>query len=506
MTIPRVVKNDEAKGSHCMTEFPPAKSHTYRPILALILGVALTVRLFLWWYGQALEEDFFITLRYAENLAKGFGLVFNADERVLGTTTPLYTLWLTFGILLHLNPVVLAQVTGIAADLGTCYCLFRVGCALKKEAVGLGAGLCVALAPVNLIWASKGMEAGVVALVGLAVWMFYLERKMLLAWVCAALLVLLRIDGFAVVVVFLLANLWRDRRVEGKGLLAFSLILLPWVAFALSYFGSPIPVSLQAKLVVYGWGVQARFPNLFPLLKHLFANPFGAVIGVGSLLFLRSLFQEKGEHRVLVFPLLTLLIHYAGMGLSKVFLFGWYFVPPTPLLYFFAVYGWSQVVPKKSLRIPAMAGVLGAAVLMGGISVPRVAQTLRSGQEEENRLRIPMGLWLKENAKPEDRVMLEPIGYVGYYSGLQMLDTVGLVSPEVLPYYRSEIRSPYHEIWQRFQPEWVLLRTGEANDLARYEASLPESERLEAHYNKRKEFGVPEGGGAPAFVLWERRE
>ena len=488
-----------------MTEELPEKTQTHQKILILILGVALVVRLFLWGYGQALEEDFFITLRYADNLAKGYGFVFNAGERVLGTTTPLYTLWLTFGILLHLNPIVLAQVTGIIADLGTCYCLFRVGRALGKEAVGLGAGLCVALAPVNLIWASKGMEAGVVALVGIAVWMFYLERKMVPAWGCAALLVLLRIDGFAVVMVLLVASMWRDRRVDGKGLLAFALLLLPWIVFAFSYFGSPIPVSLQAKLVVYGWGVQARFPNFLPLLKHLFANPFGAIIGVGNLLFLRSLLQEKGAHRVLVFPLLTLLIHYAGMGLSKVFLFGWYFVPPTPFLYFFAVYGLSQLVPQKSLRIPAVAGVLSASVVMGGFSVPRVAQTLRSGQEEENRLRIPMGLWLKENAQKDDRVMLEPIGYVGYYSGLRMFDTVGLVSPEVLPYYRSEIRSPYHELWQRFQPEWVLLRTGEANDLAHFEASLPTSERLEAHYQKRKEFGVPEGGGAPAFVLWERK-
>ena len=37
-------------------------------------------------------DDPFITFRYAENLALGNGFVFNLGERVLSTTTPLFTL------------------------------------------------------------------------------------------------------------------------------------------------------------------------------------------------------------------------------------------------------------------------------------------------------------------------------------------------------------------------------------------------------------------------------
>ena len=40
-------------------------------------------------------DDPFITFRYAQNLRAGLGFVYNPGERVLSTTTPLYTLLLT---------------------------------------------------------------------------------------------------------------------------------------------------------------------------------------------------------------------------------------------------------------------------------------------------------------------------------------------------------------------------------------------------------------------------
>ena len=40
-------------------------------------------------------DDAYISYRYAENLAAGRGLVYNAGERVFGSSTPLYVLWLT---------------------------------------------------------------------------------------------------------------------------------------------------------------------------------------------------------------------------------------------------------------------------------------------------------------------------------------------------------------------------------------------------------------------------
>ena len=76
------------------------------------------------------------------------------------------------------------------------------------------------------------------------------------------------------------------------------------------------------------------------------------------------------------------------------------------------------------------------AVLFGGGYVRQLAVALTAvlseSQRVEDQLRIPIGRWLAANVKPHERVMLEPIGYIGYYSERRIIDDVGLVSPEVL--------------------------------------------------------------------------
>jgi len=42
-----------------------------------------------------------------------------------------------------------------------------------------------------------------------------------------------------------------------------------------------------------------------------------------------------------------------------------------------------------------------------------------------------MGLWLKTNTPPKSIILLEPLGYVGYYSERVMIEEVGLVTPAV---------------------------------------------------------------------------
>src|SRR5205823_14822555 len=73
-------------------------------------------------------EDAFITLRYARNLAEGQGLVFNAGERVLGTTTPLFALLLApVGALAGTAALpVAAVVVGIACAGAVTWLQFRL--------------------------------------------------------------------------------------------------------------------------------------------------------------------------------------------------------------------------------------------------------------------------------------------------------------------------------------------------------------------------------------------
>src|SRR6266496_4099807 len=68
-------------------ELSPRAAHV---LLGLLFAGALVAWILFASYTRMRLEDALITFRYAENLALGKGFVYNAGERVLGTTTPLF--------------------------------------------------------------------------------------------------------------------------------------------------------------------------------------------------------------------------------------------------------------------------------------------------------------------------------------------------------------------------------------------------------------------------------
>src|SRR5436853_4638991 len=94
--------------------------------LALIVGVmllALTARAL---PGPRTIDDAFITFRYSRNILEGQGFVYNPGTRVLGTTTPLFTLIMAVvgGVLGGQDFPWYAIVVSALADAGTAALLF----------------------------------------------------------------------------------------------------------------------------------------------------------------------------------------------------------------------------------------------------------------------------------------------------------------------------------------------------------------------------------------------
>ena len=126
----------------------------------------------------------------------------------------------------------------------------------------------------------------------------------------------------------------------------FVLPLITWYGFAWFYFGSPLPHSVTAKLLVYRLGAGSAFIRL---LQH-YATPFmeaewgGVVmIGVGLVLYLflfiigaqRAL---KSEPRVLAWAIYPVL-YFLVFALPNPLLFRWYLTPPLPAWMFFILMG-----------------------------------------------------------------------------------------------------------------------------------------------------------------------
>jgi len=71
-----------------------------------------------------------------------------------------------------------------------------------------------------------------------------------------------------------------------------------------------------------------------------------------------------------------------------------------------------------------------------------------------------------------DKVFLEPLGYIGFFSQLKILDVPGLCSPEVVAAERKLHTSGFARLIPELQPDWLVLRPVEAREVYRTKPSL----------------------------------
>lgn len=434
-----------------------------------IAALAILLRLALAASTHFTSEDFLITLRYAENLAHGHGLVYNVGERVLGTTTPLYTLFLAVMAWLGLPATLCGKGVNIVADGVLCLLLVRWLRSLGQARAGLIAAGLAAVHPWLLHWSISGMETSLVTCGGVGVWVAYAERRYRLAYALAALLFLLRWDSILLTGVLTVAVVFRERRLPAWELGLFALVIAPWLLGAIWFYGNPIPVTAGAKAIVYGYRADQdaiwlwrHFPQL-PALTYRFLGtlPY-AGLTLLACLGLHRAWRER--QTALLPPLLWVALYWTAFLFSRVLLFPWYLLPPLAMTIALAGSGSDVLWKWSEVRIPPAARRVGGAVLAGVVAIALVGPAFRVAwiaQQTEERLRVPIGLWLKANSRPTDRILLEPIGYIGYYSERPVVDMVGLVTPAVLPYYRELDAVPWYSVPAAFRPEWCVLRPGE---------------------------------------------
>jgi hypothetical protein len=84
-----------------------------------------------------------------------------------------------------------------------------------------------------------------------------------------------------------------------------------------------------------------------------------------------------------------------------------------------------------SAWIPRILAVIAAAaLLLQGAKAAGIARDYQMYRNESSLKEV--GLWLKANTPSEATILLEPLGYIGYYSGRRMFDDAGLVTPKAV--------------------------------------------------------------------------
>jgi len=417
------------------------------------------------WSRRFVMDDAFISFRYAKHLAAGQGLVWNPGERVEGYTNFLWTLLMALPHRLRLDPVVFAQVAGVAFYALTLLLAWRLARRiLGDEGWSLAAVLLLGTSASFLAFATGGLEtmAQACLLAGLALLTLRLGEggrppaRACLGWsALAAAAMLTRPDSLLPAAVL---GAWLAARPpragggaagaapggEGADVAAFRLhgpsaaalaapvltVAAAWVAWKLAYYGDALPGS-----------AVVREPSALSLLRGLhYVGLYLAVSGLGivGLLFLRAWRRAARPAGAGALALACLLwsayLALAGGDFMEFRLF----VPLLPAAHVLAAWTLRETARRPWLRALMAAALLAAspAQMLGyrGVrGVESVAQ-LAGHLDDGGGAWIAAGRALGERfrgAEPPLRIAVLPAGAVAYFADLPAVDMLGVNDREI---------------------------------------------------------------------------
>ncbi len=475
------------------TETNPSAKRNPGWLLALAFSVPMVFALF----TQNVWEDYYITFRASKNLAEGHGLVFQIGERLHTFTSPLGVLlpaalsWLTHSDTAALWLFRIISSTAFAGAAGMMWSILRVhGAGTPARWISL---IILLSSTTAVAFTINGMETGLLLFFCM---MTFSEMtrpdgiRVFRLGLALAGMMWTRPDAFVPAGALMLGALVFIRpasaSADGKTLGAIGRALAwaaaiygPWVAWAWWYYGSPVPNTIIAKA---GLSPKISFPG------YLFSAPFKYITGDSSMNQLFApIYSTFGGWPPMLISLFTVMaivsgflwlfpkVNRVGRAASLMVFIGSFYLQAIPLFPWYlpvwilggamalgcGVETCLNALKPQSLgrRLLRSGAVIVMLMLAAGLGLS-AWQTRQQQRLIEDGNRHAIGLWLASHAKPGDTVMLECLGYIGYYSQLKMLDYPGLSSHEVVEARRTR-GLKFTGMIGYLKPDWIVLRPQE---------------------------------------------
>jgi hypothetical protein len=398
-------------------------------------------------YQSWTVDDFYITYRYAENLAAGSGFVYNPGERVFGLTDPGLGLLLALLRFVTRVPVEwLASVLFAGSLVGTVLLLLRGGAQVGRRAEMAAGGSLVLLS--SFIWLHNGAAAPLTLCLLLAA-AALADTRPWAAGCLAGLAVWIRPDAGVGVAILACLLLLETRRLPWRFAVGAGLVIVLGALSAAAWFGSFVPNTLGAKLEMAGANPSSaagaeRFwaRGAIPFRYHFgpaWLLPFG--IGVAGLWPLAQHGGRPGRFLVLLGGALAIV--YPALGVP---FFSWYIlIPLIALLYgvAFCIGGIVRALVQElgGVRWVRIAGACAAvcllALVLAGFFQAAWSQFLTFNPPGRLRAYKQAAEWLRQTSQPGDTIAYVEIGVLGYYSDRPIDDLMGLVTPRNRPFVAS---------------------------------------------------------------------
>lgn len=431
-------------------------------------------------------DDSWIHLQFARNLAAGAGFSYNPGVPVAGSTAPLWTLLLGAGAGVASASLAMAKVVGIVATVGAAL-------VTRRAALAWGARSDVALpASIALLWmgpivwgALSGMEVSLAALLVAAALLSHAHDRPLASAVCAALAVLARPEALLLVPFLAAARPLTLRRVAVFAVVTI-VVVAPAILFSLATAGTPYPATAAAKVEggLVGWLGGVREPAALTWIRRPLAFFTEWIVWLATTHWLLPLalvpalmLTWRHAGRALGLVALSLVAHPLGMALlapyrGPAFQEGRYSIhllPLAVLIVAVALGSRGRGAPAPLLTDPpipappdarrrawmgALGGIVWLAVAVGAL-VP-AATRYGWAVQNINAMQVHLGRWVDAQLPKTARIALNDIGAITFFSRREVIDLMGLVTPEIIP-YRRRGETGVMEFVSETCPEYVII-------------------------------------------------
>lgn len=469
--------------------------------LIFLLAILLFVFTFQAEWGFT-PDDTFITLRYSEHLAEGYGIVWNIGERPLeGYSNFSYLLLGALFYLVHW-PIVFSicsfSVLCFIGSLIFMYCLMR---RWVTAPIALLPVILLLLYPDFMLWAVSGMETAFFQLLIIGTVYALVAKKPILAGIIIAMASLTRPEGPLFFFLFLLVFLQQEKKISRAVLhyaLAFTCIYLPYFLFRLCYFGELFPNPVYCKFM----GSNAR---LRPILDYLaIALPFfiasipvfwlklanarmflycTLLAGFACLIMLYSVDPIVGYLNRYAIPFLSLLAMTAVLGLAQLPALLKTYRPDNAyntvyILLFFLLF-----FSLTFIRLPSL----------------EARENAMTAYQARSTLRWELADWLKMRVTPSTSIVLGDCGIIPFHlANIPIIDSLCLNSWEMT-------HSPINESYPKFitwvleqkHPNYIILvqirwigKQSQHAFIESYETQTLSDPRFQKHYRFIKKFAT----------------
>ncbi len=417
------------------------------PILALICAVGAVLA----WINRFIQDDAFISLRYARNLVEGRGLVWNAapfGERVEGYTNFLWTIILALPLRLGLDPFLFVSIAGACMMPITLVLTYRLAIALfGSRSLALAATLLLATNYTFSCYATGGLETHLQALLCTASLLLAAQcfeggagpaaGRLLALSTVSALAVLTRLDSVLIAGAACTVAAYavvRDARAPARLLVLIlpgAVIVGGWLAWKLGYYGEFLPNTFYAKAAAKSLPVRGVFYIVSFLCSYLIAP-----VAVALVFLTRRLWHALGIPRSLMVCGATALWLAYLVKVGGDFMEFRFVVPLLPLLMILAA--WVIVVNVKR---PAWSAALVALLVAasGAHALVFNRSPLKRGLESiadlKRNLHDPEYDWVGigehfrdafQSSPTRPILAVTPAGAIPYFSDLPTIDMLGL--------------------------------------------------------------------------------